>query len=250
MRFYLSLLLILVCLAVDAQKPKKDKEYFYMFDSAWNSCAAEKASYMAYVQELDDTTFRWSYYNFTGPLLSVETYRDKDAKIPNGYFAWYDRDGRIVSSGYTVNGKKDRSWYMYSDTLTVIMQYNYDNGKLIKFIDYRDRSYRRPIPDSLPGDKEASFKGGMGAWSGYLQRNVQFPSRARNLNKTGKVMVDFTIDTFGKVEVSRISLSVEFSLDQEAVRLIRQSKNWIPAVQMGKNVNAYRRQPVNFAIPD
>jgi len=38
-------------------------------------------------------------------------------------------------------------------------------------------------------------------------------------------------------------------MEQEAIRVISHSKRkWIPAVQYGHNVNAYRRQPITFLI--
>ncbi len=234
------------------QKSKKEKDSYYVYDSLWNPCQLDKAKYMGYVRQLDDTTYRWSMYHFTGTLMSVETYKDNEAKIPNGYFAWYDENGIIDSSGYSLNGKKDSHWYTYDDTLAVIIEREYSNGTLVRIIDHNDPSYKRQVDlsDSLPGDKEADFKGGVKAWIKYLEKNYQFPSRALSLNKFGKVMVDFVVDTTGKVKNPRIVKSVEFSLDQEAIRLIEQSTNWIPAIRNRKKVNAFRRQPITFAKPE
>ena len=40
--------------------------------------------------------------------------------------------------------------------------------------------------------------------------------------------------------------SVEFVLDEEAIRVIEKSPLWQPAIQHGKQVNAYRIQPIGF----
>jgi protein TonB len=37
---------------------------------------------------------------------------------------------------------------------------------------------------------------------------------------------------------------------EEAMRVIKKTKNWIPAIQNGRNVNAYRRQPITFVVED
>jgi protein TonB len=37
---------------------------------------------------------------------------------------------------------------------------------------------------------------------------------------------------------------------QEAVRVIKKTKNWTPAIQNGRNVNAYRRQPITFVVEE
>ena len=226
---------------------QQTKEYFYLYDSAWNSCKAENAKYMAFVKEVNDTTYRWNYYNYTGPIITVETYRDKDAKIPNGFFAWYDSNGIIDSSGYTVNGKKSGNWYTYSDTLSVIAGQKWKEGKLIRMIDYTDGYKTTDDPnDSLRGDVAAHFEGGINGWLQYLQKNHQFPLRAHSLSRYGKVIVDFIVDSTGKVTVAKLSRSVEFSIDQEAIRVISNSPGWTPAIHNGKKVNAYRRQSINF----
>jgi protein TonB len=32
------------------------------------------------------------------------------------------------------------------------------------------------------------------------------------------------------------------------MRVIKKTKNWTPAIQNGRNVNAYRRQPITFSV--
>ena len=39
-------------------------------------------------------------------------------------------------------------------------------------------------------------------------------------------------------------------MEAEAIRLIKTSPNWLPAIQNGKKVNAYRKQPVTFQLID
>jgi protein TonB len=37
-------------------------------------------------------------------------------------------------------------------------------------------------------------------------------------------------------------------MEEEVVRIIKKGPKWKPAVQNGKLVNAYRRQPVTFVV--
>ena len=41
-----------------------------------------------------------------------------------------------------------------------------------------------------------------------------------------------------------------YGMEAEAIRLIKNSPKWIPAMQNGKKVNAYRKQPVTFQLVD
>ena len=251
MKIFLPVLFAICNLSSIAQK-NKEKETFYVFDSNWKPCAIEAAKYMAVLQKLNDSAFQWKNYNFTGSLINIETYRDEDATIPNGLIAYYGVDGQIDSSGYTLDGKKDSTWYFYDDTVHVWMQKDYKNGILLNTIDFNEKRKEEEKagikpPPLEPGEIEADFIGGIKAWIKYLQNNVNFPERALQLNQKGMVKIGFAIDITGTPVYLRILKSVEFSLDKEALRLIQESPKWKPAIQKGKKVKAFRLQPITFS---
>lgn len=64
--------------------------------------------------------------------------------------------------------------------------------------------------------------------------------------KGGNVIVMFVVNTSGKCVGVHLEKSVEFVLDEEAIRVIEHSPLWQPAIQNARKVNAYRRQPVTF----
>ena len=60
-------------------------------------------------------------------------------------------------------------------------------------------------------------------------------------------MVQFVVDVDGTVsDVKAISGPETGGLREEAVRVIKKSGKWVPALQNGRSVKAYRRQPVTF----
>lgn len=97
-------------------------------------------------------------------------------------------------------------------------------------------------------DKESEFKGGTAKWQRYLLKNMKYPERAYNIKKDGMVVVQFVVNKDGGTEEIDIFHSVEYSLDKEAVRVIRKSPKWIPAFQNGRIVKSYKRQPVIFKL--
>ncbi|WP_431217597.1 energy transducer TonB [Puia sp. P3] len=65
----------------------------------------------------------------------------------------------------------------------------------------------------------------------------------------GTVTVQFIVDKDGKVsEVRALSGPETGGLRDEAVRVIRNSGDWIPAIQNGRKVKSYKRQPVIFRM--
>ena len=56
------------------------------------------------------------------------------------------------------------------------------------------------------------------------------------------------MDTEGNIVNPEISKSVEYSLDEETLRIIQKSGKWAPAVQDQKKVRSYKMQPVIFKL--
>jgi protein TonB len=62
-------------------------------------------------------------------------------------------------------------------------------------------------------------------------------------------MVQFIVDKEGNVsDVQAISGPEQGGLREEAIRVIKKSGKWTPALQNGRYVKAYRRQPVTFQV--
>jgi protein TonB len=94
---------------------------------------------------------------------------------------------------------------------------------------------------------ESDYPGGAAAWMRYLQKNLQYPEEAQNNEVQGQVVVKFIVDKEGKVsDVEAISGPNE--LREEAMRVIRKSGQWTPAVQNGRKVKSYKQQPINFRL--
>jgi protein TonB len=237
---------LLFCLADATAFSQKgsEKELFFLYDSKWEPCKPEMAKYLAFVQHPDDTTWRWNYYHFTGPLIRIETFKDEDATIPNGYFGYFDKKGKIDSAGFTIKGLKNGSWYYYGDSITPQLTKEYAMGKLIR----EKLTEPRPEADAVtkPGDKEADFPGGVKNWVKYLQKTIKTPERAANFRTNNTALIAFAVNVKGEIEDEHIVSSVEYSADQEALRVIRNSPPWIPAEQDGHKVKAYRIQPITF----
>ncbi|HEV2353547.1 MAG TPA: TonB family protein [Puia sp.] len=96
---------------------------------------------------------------------------------------------------------------------------------------------------------EAEFPGGIQAWIRFLEKNLHVPDEATNNGIQGTVIVQFIVDRDGNVsDVQAISGPQEGGLREEAVRVIKKSGKWIPALQNGQHVKAYRLQPVTFKV--
>ena len=94
---------------------------------------------------------------------------------------------------------------------------------------------------------ESEYPGGASAWQRYLNKNLRYPQDAIDNEIQGTVVVQFIVDKGGNVsDVEAISGPKE--LRDEAVRVIKKSGSWTPAVQNGRQVKSYKKQPIVFRL--
>jgi protein TonB len=98
---------------------------------------------------------------------------------------------------------------------------------------------------------DASYPGGMQAWARFLHKNLNFPQDAVEKNIQGAVMVQFIVDKEGNVsDVEIVSGPTDGGLREEAIRVIKKSGKWTPAIQNGRVVKSYKRQPLVFQMTE
>jgi protein TonB len=96
---------------------------------------------------------------------------------------------------------------------------------------------------------ESEYPGGLSAWQRFLNRNLNYPRIAIDNGVQGFVVVQFIVDKEGNVsDVQAVSGPEE--LRAEAVRVIKKSGKWTPAIQNGHPVKSYKKQPIGFKLAE
>ncbi len=99
-------------------------------------------------------------------------------------------------------------------------------------------------------EREASFPGGQAGWIGYLQKNLDadIPVRSGAPAGTYQVIVKFIVSKDGSISSVIAETKHGYGMEKEVIRIIEKGPAWIPAIQYGRKLNAYRRQPVTFVV--
>ena len=97
---------------------------------------------------------------------------------------------------------------------------------------------------------EAQFPGGREKWAKYIQSAI-----VENINEFGEedfgtCVVKFIVDENGKVSNVEATTMKGTNLARTSVDAIRKGPDWIPAMQNGYSVKAFRLQPVTLTNPD
>jgi len=101
-------------------------------------------------------------------------------------------------------------------------------------------------------DRELSFKGksgadAMDAFTQWVNSKVKYPEGAQGAE--GTVVVRFVIGRNGGVQEVQVDKGVSQALNDEAVRVVRSSPKWKPAVLDGNPVRLTRKVSVSFTRP-
>lgn len=97
-------------------------------------------------------------------------------------------------------------------------------------------------PDQMPvfrNEQYADFD----AWAAAT---VSYPKEAIEAGISGEVLVSFVVKASGHVTEVRVTKGVHPFLDDEAMRVVRNSPDWIPARKDGKAVDSQQSLPVRF----
>ncbi len=93
------------------------------------------------------------------------------------------------------------------------------------------------------------FPGGESALMKYLSKHINYPSRARENNIQGVVVVQFVVNTDGTiVDVKPVGKKKGGGLEEEAVRVVKGMPNWTPGKQNGRAVRVQYSLPIRFTL--
>ena len=92
------------------------------------------------------------------------------------------------------------------------------------------------------------FPGGMDKLLQFINDNVQYPTKAQAERIQGRVIVQFIVDENGYIIEPNIVRSVEPSLNEEALRIIKMLPQWKPGTLKGKAVKVKYAVPVAFKL--
>ena len=190
----------------------------------------------------------WIYTDSLGRITDSIVYDKGEQQFEHNIY--FSKTGKV--NGYkivdAVTKKAEEKIYFEDGKLQSEVNFTGDKGVLKEY-------------DSLGNVKttllsaremEASFPGGAAEFRKFLERNLNANTPIEHGAPKGiyTVIVKFRVAKDGTVSDIRPETNAGFGMEQEVVRLIRRSPSWTPAVQFGRIVNAYRRQPVTFVVEE
>jgi protein TonB len=229
----------------------QDKNQFFALDAQMNQTVLDSSKYILWIHETDSVKWQWDYYYSWGALVKSTIYADHDGTIKNGRFCIYNSFGNLDSTGIYKEGKKNGSFLKFrsitKDSTEMLSQYEYEEDSLVSFRNFKDEKTKVTRSDTS-GNTEPEYPGGPSKWIRYLVHSLRYPERAVDKEIQGVVKICFQIDTAGNTTDYFIFKSVEYSVDQESIRLIENSGKWIPGKKGGEPVTTFKTEAINYKL--
>jgi protein TonB len=238
----------------------KNEKVTYLDDSG-QPIKEKKARFLHQVVQLEDTLWELNYYFRHGPRFKSFHCSDPEGHVLNGRYISYTTAGTADTVGHFAGNKRSGIWDIYTPTGRLAAQQKYEDGLLLWT---KDTIQLKQKSDSINAvikkdsvhttitkiEIESDFPGGPAAWLKYLNKNLRYPDEAVNNYIMGMTIIGFIVDKEGHIPENSIwvARSVEYSIDKEAIRIIRSSPPWTPAMQNGRVVRSYKKQPIVFKL--
>ena len=94
---------------------------------------------------------------------------------------------------------------------------------------------------------ESEFPGGQAGWIRFLNTHLVYPPKAVRKNIQGTVVLQFIVGKDGVLSDIEAQSGPDL-LKEAALNVIKESPRWVPAVQNGKKVKSYKKQPITFRL--
>lgn len=105
-----------------------------------------------------------------------------------------------------------------------------------------------PIPYTLVEEKPSFMGGDANEFTKWVYSKIVYPAVARENGISGRVTLQFTIESDGSLTNIKVLRGIDQSLDQEAVRVVSMSPKWTPGKQRDKAVRVTYTFPIMFQL--
>jgi len=160
------------------------------------------------------------------------------------YVSWFD-NGIASSAGRLVNGKQDGAWQYFHKNGRLAALEKYRQDQLLSRIYYDEAGLQQT--DTVDRDHSAVFKGNEIKWKNYVENNLLWPHDVKIVNSDiVTIMLVATINEEGNVEDVYVNVPFDPLFDDEALRVMKKSPKWTPAVDHNRKVKTVVRQTISF----
>lgn len=204
--------------------------------------------YSIYRQRSDTIVKSGSIETFfkNGILLKRVDYFYEQNDYRREKITYYYNNGNIESITNCLGLDFDGEQFAYFPNGQLKRKANYKNNKRLY-----GNSYTSEGKDTIyyeTADRMPTFPGGKKAMEQFFNDNLKYPQDAKDKRISGTVDVEVIIGKLGVLEKIGIAKSVDPSIDNEAIRLVKSLPKWSPGFYKDDLLSKYEKISVVFAL--
>jgi TonB family protein len=181
---------------------------------------------------------------FKGRLSSV------DPDVRSGRFYFFHDSGTLSAFGEYEQDFPIGNWIYFDESGDTIFSTNYSD--VLQFLITEESEYTMSGNEFYNAETLAKFNGGDPSFefTNYLRNNLIYPEYTRLLGLTGVVIIQFAVDTLGRVRNPQIVRPAGLDFNMEALRVVCESPKWEPGLIHGEPVEMLFTWPIAFPPDD
>ncbi|HKH63328.1 MAG TPA: hypothetical protein VKA49_20945 [Flavitalea sp.] len=214
------------------------------FDSDWKKTSRDSAVYFTEIIKENDFYSYTSYWVESKRLNCKSAYLDTLSRKPVGQLIRYYENGQTEDSTIFYENGILKETYHYHQNGKLAVDYTY-NLKTKKDITKAYDEDGNPIKNFIYM-QESKFQNDVSDWQNYLLRNLNEKVAERNGAPAGtyEVVVQFIIGKDGLVSDVFALTKRGYGMEEELIRVVKNSPRWHPAVYMAKPAKSYKKQAI------
>ena len=104
------------------------------------------------------------------------------------------------------------------------------------------------VYDFVMLERRPSFEGGIALFQAYFRENIMYPKKAERNGVKGKVFLSFVVEVDGSITNVKVERGLGSGIDEEALRVMRESPKWIPGMKKDMVVRVKFNTTVPFNL--
>ena len=185
-------------------------------------------------------------YLITDELDSLGAVLVKDG---NGYYKGFDdKFKKVIDEGPIKDGKPEGQWKGTDEGMHLRFFENYSNGELVLGISVTDKG--DTVKYTKARGTEPHYKGGLTSFYSYISNSVKYPDYEKEHNIHGKVILSFIVEKDGAITDIKVLSPVTVNIDNEAIRVLHESRKWIPGTFYGRPIRTQYTIPMDFSLTE
>ncbi|MBT1690010.1 energy transducer TonB, partial [Dawidia soli] len=135
------------------------------------------------------------------------------------------------------------------DTDKVDVQLDQDVSQLSEVVVTGFGTDNGPVKEDITTFQLATPAGGRGAFKQYLETNLHYPEQALANEVEGKVTIQFTVESSGRLSEFKVLKGIGYGCDEEVIRLIKNGPRWQPSKRADEAVKDNVKVRLKFRLP-